>query len=333
MKTSSATIRRESLVFAFVAVGLVGACSSNNNGGRGTGGRGGVDAGRDGSGGAAGSTSGDASVGGDGAPDATADAAPDVEADAGADVAADADEGTDAAVDVPAVADAGPGDSALSPDAAAITCPTTISGSLDTADGTQIGRHSRIVPVSACGMTKAFPQTGPDSTNPHIYDVYRFVNPTAAAVCFAFTLTYGEIAVADGGSDVAPGSDGGVDTALGEAGDGAVDAEIGDATTGAEGGDNETSADAGEDGDATSFDAAPEAGPVVVAPAKYLTAYSTFYPATLATGYLGDVGDKLTSPQTMGITVPAGGTIDVIVYGIDPAPGGVGPYTLSCATQ
>lgn len=69
------------------------------------------------------------------------------------------------------------------------------------------------------------------------------------------------------------------------------------------------------------------------APAKYMTAYSAFYPADLASGYIGDVGAQLTSPQTMGITVPAGGTIDVVVHAIDVAPAGPGPYTLSCTAQ
>jgi hypothetical protein len=41
-----------------------------------------------------------------------------------------------------------------------------------------------------CGTTKAFPTNGPDQTNPHLVDVYHFVNPTAAALCFNFTLTY-----------------------------------------------------------------------------------------------------------------------------------------------
>jgi len=53
----------------------------------------------------------------------------------------------------------------------------------------------------------------------------------------------------------------------------------------------------------------------------------------LSVGYLGDVGDVLTSPQTMGVTVPAGGTIDVVVYAIDVGPAGVGSYALSCSTQ
>ena len=79
-------------------------------------------------------------------------------------------------------------------------------------------------------------------------------------------------------------------------------------------------------------DAAPDSGPPP-GPAKYLAAYSTFYPAVLSSGYLGDVGNTLLPPQTMGITVPAGGSIDVVVYAIDPAPGGTGAYTLSCATQ
>jgi hypothetical protein len=35
----------------------------------------------------------------------------------------------------------------------------------------------------------------------------------------------------------------------------------------------------------------------------------------------------------MGITVPAGGTIDVVVYAVDVAPAGVGPYALSYTAQ
>jgi hypothetical protein len=226
--------------------------------------------------------------------------------------------------------DAGPGDAALPPDAGTVTCPTTINGSLDTTDGTQVGRHSRIPPVSACGMTKPFPMTGPDSTNPHLYDVYRFVNPTAAAVCFTFTLTSGTVVIADAGSDGGSGTDGGGDVPVGPPSDGAVDAPAGDGSTSPEAGSNDASTtEAGSD--AAGADAATDAG-MVVGPARYLTAYSTFYPANLATGYLGDVGDTFVSPQTMGITVAAGGSIDVVVYGIDVAPGGVGAYTLSCAT-
>jgi hypothetical protein len=229
--------------------------------------------------------------------------------------------------------DAGPGDAALPPDAGTVSCPTTIVGSLDTTDGTQTGRHSRIAPVSACGTTKPFPMTGPDSINPHLYDVYRFVNPTAAAVCFTFTLTSGVIAVADGGSDAVSVTDGGADVPIGPPVDGAVDAGGADAADAAiitDAGGVDAGVEAG--GDAASVDAGADAS-VPVGPPRYLTAYSTFYPATLGTGYLGDVGDKLTSPQTMGITVPAVGSIDVVVYAVDVAPGGTGAYTLSCATQ
>jgi hypothetical protein len=58
----------------------------------------------------------------------------------------------------------------------------------------------------------------------------------------------------------------------------------------------------------------------------------TFFPTSIELEYRGDVGDVLTSPQAMGITVPAGDTIDVVVYAIDVAPAGVGSYTLSCST-
>jgi hypothetical protein len=66
---------------------------------------------------------------------------------------------------------------------------------------------------------------------------------------------------------------------------------------------------------------------------RYLTAYSTYDPANIGNNYLGDVGAVLTSPQTMSITVPAGASIDVVVFAIDVAPNGVGSYALSCATS
>jgi len=185
---------------------------------------------------------------------------------------------------------------ALPPGSATVACPMQINGSLDTSDRTQTGRHSRIPPISACGATKGFPGNAADPSNPHLFDVYRFANPSAAAVCFNFTLTDG----AGGLAELDAGADGGLD-----AGDGL---------------------DAGAD-------AASDAAVVSAAPPKYLTAYSTFYPTDLAQGYLGDVGDKLSAPQAMGITVPAGGTIDVVVYATDVAPAGVGSYSLSCATQ
>jgi hypothetical protein len=185
---------------------------------------------------------------------------------------------------------------ALPADAPTVACPAQINGSLDTSDGSQTGRHARVPPISACGMTKGFPSTGPDATNPHFYDVYRFVNPAAAPVCFTFTLSDG--GVVEGGLDA------GSDAAGPEAG---ADAGGGDGGVGGPG--------------------------LSVAPAKYLTAYGTFFPTNLSLGYLGDVGDVLTAPQTMGITVPAGGTIDVVVYAIDIAPAGVGSYALSCSTQ
>jgi hypothetical protein len=174
-----------------------------------------------------------------------------------------------------------------------------IDGSLDTSDRTQTGRYSRIAPVAACGMTKGNPGLGADPSNPHLYDVYRFANPSAAAVCFNFTLSYGATGV------VNPGLDAGVDAAAPDAG----------------------AEDAGTD-------AGADAGVVVNAGIqRYLTAYSTFFPTDLTQAYLGDVGDVLNSPQGMGITVPAGGTIDVVVYAIDIAPAGVGSYSLSCSTQ
>jgi len=69
-------------------------------------------------------------------------------------------------------------------------CPTTINGSLDDHDLVQIGRHSRLAPASTCGTSKAFPGNSADAVNTHLYDVFRFHNPSAFSVCFNFTLTY-----------------------------------------------------------------------------------------------------------------------------------------------
>jgi len=65
---------------------------------------------------------------------------------------------------------------------------------------------------------------------------------------------------------------------------------------------------------------------------RYLTAYSAYDPLNIGNNYLGDVGDVVTSPQTMSITVPAGSSIDVVVFAIPIAPNGAGSYTLSCDT-
>lgn len=235
--------------------------------------------------------------------------------------------GLDVGAEALPVAEAGPGVPALPPDAGTITCPTTINGSLDPTDGTQIGRYSRVGQASACGTTKTFPTTQADSTMLHLYDAYRFANPTGAAVCFSFTLTYGAIIVTDAGSDADAGT--GAETGSDAAGsDASAEAQAGDAQ-------GSDAADAGGDGassdsaaDSAGVGGSPDGGPM-----RYMTAYSTFYPADLTTGYLGDVGAMLVSPQTMGITVPAGGTIDVVVHAIDIAPAGVGAYTLSCTAQ
>jgi hypothetical protein len=151
-------------------------------------------------------------------------------------------------------------------------------------------------------MTKPSPGNAADPSNPHLYDVYRFANPGGTAACFTFTLSNGSSAVI---SRVDAGLDAGADASSLDAG-------------------SASSLDAGLDvGDAAA----------VPAPIRYLTAYSIFYPTDITQAYLGDVGDKLDSPQTMGITIPAGGTNDVVVYGVDVAPGDTGPYTLSCSTQ
>jgi len=188
---------------------------------------------------------------------------------------------------------------ALPANAPTVTCPRVINGSLDASDPSQTGRHSRIAPVSACGATKAFPGNAADPSNPHLFDVYRFSNPGTSAACFNFELSYGTSSVADVGLDA------GADAAAVDAGSEALDA----------------GADAGDAG------AAPP--PAV----RYMTAYSTFYPTALDNSFLGDVGANLAAPQTMGITVPAGGTVDVVIYAVDVAPLGTGAYTLSCTAQ
>ena len=147
------------------------------------------------------------------------------------------------------------------------SCPGTINGALATTDSVQTGRESRIPSAAVCGVPKAYPMNGADPSNPHFYNAYHFVNPSGAAVCFNFTLTY------DSGS---------------------VDGSAG--------------------------------------VQRYLTAYSSYDPINIGNNYLGDVGDVLTSPQTMGITVPAGSSIDVVVFAIAVAPNGAGSYTLSCST-
>ena len=252
-----------------------------------------------------------------GSEDAADAGTPDVANGDGAAAETDADAAEADAATVP------PPNPALPPDASALTCPTAITGSLDTTDGTQVGRHSRIGNASTCATPKAFPGNAADPSNPHLYDVYRFGNPTSAAVCFTFTLTDGTIAVVDSGSDAAIGdaeSDAG-DAAADAPVDAAIDATLADASDGAT--DTDGATDAGADADAAT---GPTATP------KYMTAYTTFYPTSLSTGYAGDVGSQLVSPQTMAITVPAGSTIDVVVYAIAVAPAGVGSYALSCTT-
>ena len=143
---------------------------------------------------------------------------------------------------------------------ASLPCPTTINGSLDGNDPLQTGRHSRVGPTSTCGMTKPSTASSSDPINPHLYDLYRFSNPSASAACFNFTLTY-------------PGAQ------------------------------------------------------------LYAVAYTQFNPSDITTGYLGDVGAVLDSPQRMGISVAAGTTIEVVVYAIAIGSTSAGSYTLSCITQ
>jgi hypothetical protein len=166
--------------------------------------------------------------------------------------------GGDAASDGRVAVDTG-GDAFALDARGTMICPTTINGSIDSNDATQIGRLARIAPVSVCGTRKSFPGSA-ETTNLHFYDAYHFINPTGAPVCFNFTLTY-------------PGSQ-----------------EL------------------------------------------YAAVYSVSDPTNIATSYLGDVGGVLTSPQTMGITVDAYETVDVMVYAISTSTA-AGSYTLGCTTQ
>ena len=161
----------------------------------------------------------------------------------------------------------GSGGSILDAGAVPASCPSTINGVLAATDSVQTGRESRIPNAGVCGAPKGYPGNGADPSNPHLYNAYHFANPSGAAVCFNFTLTYDS---------------------------GATDASAG--------------------------------------VTRYLTAYSTYDPLNIGNTYLGDVGAVLTSPQTMGITVPANSSIDVVVFAIDVAPNGTGSYTLSCTT-
>jgi hypothetical protein len=62
-------------------------------------------------------------------------------------------------------------------------------------------------------------------------------------------------------------------------------------------------------------------------------AYSVFDPTNIASGFLGDVGGVLTSPQTMGMTVGAGATIDMVVFAVAQGTAAAGSYTLACSTN
>lgn len=62
----------------------------------------------------------------------------------------------------------------------------------------------------------------------------------------------------------------------------------------------------------------------------YAAAYSSFDPTDITDAYLGDVGDTLASPQTMGITVNAGASLDVVVSAVAIGTEAAGSYVLSC---
>lgn len=198
------------------------------------------------------------------------------------------------------------GPPALPPDAGTVTCPITINDVISPSDEVQTGRDSRFGPATTCLVAQPFPGTTSDPNQPHLFQIYRFANTTAASSCMTFTLYYDEA---------------GAPSPANDAGDA-------DASTqrDAGGSDASTQADAGEAGASTQNDGdAGPAGPL------YMSAYSTFYPANLsAGGYLGNTGGDLYPPQSMSITVPAGGTIDVEVVAVDVAPNGGGTFTLTC---
>lgn len=62
-----------------------------------------------------------------------------------------------------------------------------------------------------------------------------------------------------------------------------------------------------------------------------IVAYSAFDPTDITARYLGDAGDTLAAPQTIGITVGAGETIDVVVSAVAIGTTPAGSYTLSCS--
>ena len=102
---------------------------------------------------------------------------------------ADSGEGND----LPASDAGGDADGARADAAITFTCPTTINGALETTDRMQVGRFSRFPPISLCGAPKATPDMMADMSSPHVFDLYRFVNPTAATACFNFTLNYATV--------------------------------------------------------------------------------------------------------------------------------------------
>lgn len=223
---------------------------------------------------------------------------------------------------------------ALPADAPRLPCPAQVVGALEATDATQTGRHSRVQPVSACGSSKSYPATAADPTNPHLFDVYRFSNPSTSAACFEFTLTYGgEMSGGgQGGAGGGGGEDGGADAGTDAGLEGALDASADAASGSGDGGEAGGAGGAGAGGAGGAAGAAGASSTPRAEPPKYMAAYGTFYPTHLGLQYRGDVGDALTEPQTMSVTVPPGQTIDVVVYAVDVAPAGVGAYTLTCST-
>jgi hypothetical protein len=241
------------------------------------------------------------------ADDTSADSPPDVE---------DAAQGGESDVNIPPV-DSAPPTPALLPDAGTFTCPTTIVDSISSTDGTQIGRNNRDPPTTACNTTEPYPGNAADPDMAHFYLAYRFFNPDSSASCVTFTLNYGPTVQDD------------VD---------AGDASTQDASTQNDGGNRDASTQ--NDAGASASSASSSSGVVDDGPSRYVSAYSTFYPTNIPLGFLGYacVGysqGPTNPPMAMSVTIPAGGTVDVVVTAVDPAPNGPGPYpfSLSCTAQ
>lgn len=218
---------------------------------------------------------------------------------------------------------------ALLPDAGTYSCPTIIYDALTASDPTEVGRFSRGTTPSVCTITQANPTTTADQTGLHNYVVYRFANTSSAAACYTFTLLSGTLEPVQGAS-MPDASDAAAQDGASVPGDASTqeDGSLQDDASGSNDASTQTDAEV-LDVDGGAF-------------AMLMFAFATFYPTNLngpgflgytaQTGYLEDAGPTI--PYTMGITVPANSTIDVVVVDVDvQGAGGYGTFTLSCTTQ